>query len=65
VAAWLDESEDSVRAQTARGLLPHRYLGRRLIYLKHELEQYFEQLPGLTLQQALHNLRSRNGQQGD
>jgi len=62
-AVMLGETEKAVRTQTARGLLPHRKLGGRIIYLEREILTFLEQLPGVTLAQALANVAARQGEE--
>jgi hypothetical protein len=34
------------------GVIPHRYEGHRLIFLRHELDAYLATLPGITVEAA-------------
>jgi hypothetical protein len=61
VAAFLGESEKAVRSQIARGLLPHRRLGGRIVVLTDELTEYLRRLPGVTVDQAVANVVTREG----
>jgi hypothetical protein len=61
VAAYLGESEKAVRAQIARGLIPHRRLGGRIVVLADELNDYLLRLPGVSADEALANVASRGG----
>jgi hypothetical protein len=57
---WFGGSEDLVRARVARGLIPFRKFGGRIIFLRHELEEFFaNSLPGVTLDEARANLEAR------
>jgi len=48
-------SEKQTRALVARGLIPHRRLGGRIIFLRAELEQFLASLPGVTPHEADEN----------
>jgi hypothetical protein len=48
-------AEKKVRADVARGLLPHHRLGGRIIFLDEELTEFFRRLPGVTVAEALAN----------
>jgi excisionase family DNA binding protein len=61
VAVLLGTTERAVRARVARRLLPHRRLGSRVLFVKDEIEQFVQGLPGATLQQAQDNLAQRSG----
>jgi hypothetical protein len=63
-AQRLGESEKQLRAQVARGLIPHRKLGGRIIFIAEECREFFRQLPGVTMEQALANLAARSGREG-
>jgi hypothetical protein len=51
-----------VRSRVARGLLPHRRWGGRIIFLRSEILTFLDKLPGVTSEQALENIAARNGQ---
>ena len=51
-ALYLRTTERAVRGRIARRQLPHRQLGRRIYFLKHELNAFLEGLPGLSLAEA-------------
>ena len=65
VAAFLGESEKTARAQIARGLIPYRQLGGRIVVIHEELVEYLRQLPGVTTAEALKNAATRAGAEGD
>jgi hypothetical protein len=60
-AANLGISEKALRAQVARGLIPHRRLGGRIVFLADEVSTYLRQLPGVTADEALANVAVRAG----
>lgn len=62
VAVLLGTSEKCVRARIARGLLPHRRFGGRIVVLADELEIFLAALPGISAEKALRNVAARNGQ---
>ncbi len=58
-ADFLGDSQKGVRSKIARGLLPHRRLGGRVIVLRDEVESFLRALPGVTPAQAVENIASR------
>jgi excisionase family DNA binding protein len=50
MAALLGCSEQAVYKQVYRQTLPYRKLGRKVIFLRQEVEAYLHELPGLPLQ---------------
>jgi hypothetical protein len=60
-AARLGMTEKTLRAQVARGLIPHRRLGGRIVFLADEVDTYLRQLPGVTAEEALANVAARTG----
>jgi hypothetical protein len=61
-AAFIGETEKTTRAQIARGLLPHRRFGGRIVCLTDELTEYLRRLPGVTLDEAMRNVATRAGE---
>lgn len=61
-AAFLGDTSKGLRSKIARGLVPHRRLAGRIVLIRAELEQFIGALPGLTLAEALANVRARAGQ---
>jgi Helix-turn-helix domain len=61
LAARMGVSEKALRAQVARGLIPYRRFGGRIIFLADEVDAFLRQLPGVTVEQALANVTARNG----
>jgi hypothetical protein len=53
------DTEKAVRAKIARGLLPYRRLGGRVVFLRSELLAFLEALPGVRLEEALANIEGR------
>jgi excisionase family DNA binding protein len=49
-AEFMGLSHASIYKLVAVGKIPYRKQGRRLLFLKCELEQYLLQLPGLSLE---------------
>jgi Helix-turn-helix domain len=49
----------TLRARVARGLIPYRKLGGRIVFLPDEVREFLRQLPGVTAQQALANVTAR------
>lgn len=58
-AALIGESEYAVRAQVARGVLPHRRRNGRVVFLREEIQEFLRRLPGITLDEALANIAHR------
>ena len=63
-ARELGVSEKALRAQVARGVIPYRRHGGRIVFLADEVASYLRRLPGVTADQALENLAARNGAGG-
>jgi excisionase family DNA binding protein len=63
VARLLSCSEKAIRRRIERGLLPHRRLGGRVIFLRSEIEAFLAMLPGVTLDEARANLALRSGEE--
>ena len=59
MARELGDTEKGIRAKVARGLLPYRRLGARIVFVREDVAAYLRQLPGVTVGQALENLRAR------
>lgn len=57
IAAWLGATEGKVRSAVERGMLPYHKWGGRVIFLVDELELYFKRLPGLSVDEAIANIR--------
>ena len=62
-AAWLGASEKKVRSDVARGRLPYRKHGGRIVFLQDEIEDYLHRLPGVTVKEALQNMAARKGEE--
>lgn len=56
-------TEKALRAQVARGLIPYRRLGGRIVFVTTEMAEFVRQLPGVTAAEALANVAARNGQE--
>ena len=54
-ASLLGISERSLRWHAERQLVPHRRLGRRIIFRRSELENFYDRLPGVGLAEAKQN----------
>jgi excisionase family DNA binding protein len=50
LAGLLGCSEQAVYKQVYRRALPYRKMGRKVIFLRQEVEAYLQGLPGLELQ---------------
>ena len=50
-------------SRAARGIVPFRKWGGRLVFLRSELDSFFaDTLPGVSLEQAQANIKMRGGQ---
>jgi len=58
-AELLGATELTVRGQIARGRLPYRRLGGRVVCIRTELLQFLNELPGVTLEEARANTAAR------
>ena len=56
----LGGTEKKIRSQVARGILPYRKLGGRIIFIRHDLLRFLEGLPGVPPAEAKSNLEARN-----
>jgi hypothetical protein len=54
-------TEKALRSQVARGLIPHRRLGGRIVFLADEVTAFLRGLPGVSAEQALANVTARAG----
>jgi len=55
----LGNSERSLRALIANGVVPFRRLAGRIVFRRSELEKWIENLPGVTLKDAEANRKAR------
>ena len=60
-ATFLGTTPKSIRAKVGRGLLPYRRWGSRIVFIKSELEQFLNTLPGLSLEEVQSYLKMRRG----
>lgn len=61
-ARELGITEKQLRSQIARGLIPHRRLGGRIVFLRDEVAAFLSKLPGVSVEQALENIAARQGE---
>jgi hypothetical protein len=59
-AQFLGSTDKSLRAMVARRVVPFRRLNSRIIFLKEELVEFLQHLPGCSMDEARHNLHERN-----
>jgi hypothetical protein len=62
LAAMLGTSEGKIRSAVARGLLPYRRWGGRIVFLAAEVEDFLRRLPGVSVDDAVANVRARQEQ---
>ena len=55
MAMTLGVSEKKLRGDLARGLLPYRRFGGRILFVEAEVLDFFRRLPGVTVAAALAN----------
>lgn len=58
-SALLGCSERSLRARVRRKLVPYRKLDQRVVFRRDELQQFIDDLPGCSLEQARENAAAR------
>jgi len=61
-AQLLGTTERAIRHQVARQVLPFRRRGRRVIFLRAELENFINTLPGCSLEEAQNQIKRRQGE---
>jgi hypothetical protein len=57
-ASWAT-ARKAFRAKVARGLLPYRRLGSRIVFVRASISDYLNRLPGVSVDEALENLKAR------
>jgi hypothetical protein len=55
-AAFLKATKRAVRGRVSRRQLPYRKLGRRLMFLRSELQRFVTELPGCSYTEAKRNM---------
>jgi hypothetical protein len=55
------DSQKAIRGRVARGTIPYRRLGGRIIFLADELDAFYKALPGVSATEAVANLAQRDG----
>lgn len=63
-AALLGCTPKGIRARIARRTLPFKRLGGRIVFFRHELETFVENLDGCSPAEARANLESRTTHKG-
>lgn len=61
VADLLGKNRKAVEKMVERRLLPYRKHGKRIIFRREELAQFFDNLPGVTLEEAERRVEERGG----
>jgi excisionase family DNA binding protein len=61
VAELLGRKRKAVEKMVERRLVPFRKHGKRIIFSRAELEAFFDQLPGVTLEEAERRVEERVG----
>ena len=62
-ADLLGVSQKTLRARVARRLVPFRRFGKRIVFVRKELEDFLVTLEGCAADEALANLAVRKGEQ--
>ena len=65
LASLFGSSEGFVRKRAARGMLPVRRYGGRLVFIRTEVLKFLEALDGVGLEEALRNVAAYRGQRAD
>jgi excisionase family DNA binding protein len=55
----LGNSERSMRALIAQGVVPYKKLAGRIVFKRSELESFVEGLPGVSMKEARENVKAR------
>jgi len=55
-------TEDQIRSRAAHGLLPYRKWAGRVVFLRPEIMEFLEALPGVSLADARANAAARRGE---
>jgi len=63
-ATYLGGSERWLRRLLERGLVPCRRIGRNIVFKRNELEQFIDDLPGITPRQARFNAKKKTAAAG-
>jgi excisionase family DNA binding protein len=63
-AGMLGLTERAIRHRVARGVLPYRRLGARVLFVAAELEAFMSGLEGVTVAEALENIQARRSGAG-
>jgi hypothetical protein len=61
VADMFGTTDKVIRARVARGLIPHRRWGGRIVFLKSELLAFLSRLEGVTPDEALASIAQGGG----
>jgi hypothetical protein len=56
MAEHFGDTEHGIRAKVARGTLPYRRLGGRVVFVREDVVAFLQRLPGISTDQALANL---------
>jgi len=59
VAIWLGWSEKKVRSHVERQTIPYRKIGGRIVFIRSDLENFLNFLPGISVEEATKNLERR------
>lgn len=63
-AEFLGGSERWLRRLLERGLVPCKRIGRNVFFKKHELEEFIDDLPGVSPRQARFNSKKKTAAPG-
>jgi len=61
VAQLFRKKRKAVEKMVERRLLPFRKHGKRIIFSRSELTEFFDKLPGVTLEEAERRVEERGG----
>ena len=63
-ATYLGGNERWLRRLLERGLVPHKRIGRNVFFKRTELEQFVDELEGVSLRQARFNAKKKTAAPG-
>jgi excisionase family DNA binding protein len=61
-AQFLGCSQKTIRSKVSRHVIPFKRLGSRIVFRRTELEQFVEDLPGVSLEESRENLTAQTSE---
>jgi hypothetical protein len=56
---FMGTTDRVIRSLVAKGIIPYRRLGNRIVFLRSEIENWLTNLPGCSMEEARRNFRAR------